>query len=252
MLGTDTTAPYTFTWTSVPAGSYSLTAQVVYDSGSTVASTAANVLVAASKPQDPPTITAISDQTTTESTPTAAIPFTIGDTMTAVSNLALYATSTDASIVPTNNIVFGGSDSNRTVTLTPVAGATGNVEITVFVVDSIDNLTTSTNFQLAVQVPSALTLSTTGQGTVSPDLSTQPLTPGQIYTVTAIPADGQEFAGWTGSISSSSPRLTFMLTSNLVLNANFVPSGSASAVAAVAGTPNTIYNGLFYESDAVA
>ena len=45
LLGEDTTAPYAFTWSSVPAGNYSLSAQAVYDSGSTVASTAANVTV---------------------------------------------------------------------------------------------------------------------------------------------------------------------------------------------------------------
>ena len=45
LLGADTNAPYAFTWSGVAAGSYSLTAQVVYDSGSTVASTAANVTV---------------------------------------------------------------------------------------------------------------------------------------------------------------------------------------------------------------
>src|ERR1019366_330702 len=45
LLAEDTSAPYTFAWTSVGAGSYSLTAQAVYDSGSTVASTPANVTV---------------------------------------------------------------------------------------------------------------------------------------------------------------------------------------------------------------
>ena len=45
LLGEDTTAPYAFTWSGVAAGNYSLTAQAVYDSGSTVASTAANVTV---------------------------------------------------------------------------------------------------------------------------------------------------------------------------------------------------------------
>ena len=252
LLGQATNAPYAFTWSGVAAGNYSLTAQMVYDLGSTIASTVANVTVAASRPPEPPTISAIPDQTTTENTPTAAIPFTIGDANTAASNLTVYATSANPALVPTNNIVFGGSDSNLTITLTPVAGATGNVEITVFVVDIIDGgLTTSTNFQLAVQAP-ALTLLTTGQGAVSPDVSPQTMTAGQIYTVTAIPAEGQEFAGWTGGINSSSPRLTFTLTSNLVLNANFVPSGSASAAAAVAGTASSTYNGLFFETNEVS
>ena len=45
LLGEDTTAPYVFTWNSVAAGNYSLKAQAVYDSGSIVGSTAANVTV---------------------------------------------------------------------------------------------------------------------------------------------------------------------------------------------------------------
>ena len=46
LLGEDTSAPYSFTWSKVSAGSYSLTAQAVYDAGSTVASSPANVTVA--------------------------------------------------------------------------------------------------------------------------------------------------------------------------------------------------------------
>ena len=147
----DTTAPYTFTWSGVPAGSYSLTARLVYDAGTTLDSTpAANVLVAAPRPDNtPPTITTIADQTTSQDTATPPISFTVGDAETAASNLTVYATSADPAFVPTNNIVFGGSDSNRTVTLTPVSGATGTVAITVFVSDG--TLTTNTTFQLAVQ-----------------------------------------------------------------------------------------------------
>jgi hypothetical protein len=97
----------------------------------------------------------------------------------------------------------------------------------------------------------ALTLVKQGNGTVSPDLSMTNVTFGHIYTITAIPADGQEFAGWTGDINSMSPRLTFMLTSNLVLKASFAPNPSASTNATVAGTTSITYNGLFYQDDAV-
>ena len=45
LLGEDTSAPYSLAWNSVAAGNYVLTAQVVYDSGSVVASTAANIVV---------------------------------------------------------------------------------------------------------------------------------------------------------------------------------------------------------------
>ncbi len=45
LLSTVAAVPYSFAWTNVSAGSYNLTAQAVYDSGSTVASTPANVTV---------------------------------------------------------------------------------------------------------------------------------------------------------------------------------------------------------------
>ena len=52
LLGEDTSAPYSLTWSNVSAGSYSLSAQAVYDAGSTVASSPANVTVT----NPPPTV----------------------------------------------------------------------------------------------------------------------------------------------------------------------------------------------------
>ncbi len=46
LLGEDTSAPYSSIWSNVTAGSYSLTARVMYDAGSTVASSASSVTVA--------------------------------------------------------------------------------------------------------------------------------------------------------------------------------------------------------------
>ena len=45
LLGSDGSAPYSFAWNSVPAGTYSLSARLVYDSGSTVVSPAVSVTV---------------------------------------------------------------------------------------------------------------------------------------------------------------------------------------------------------------
>ena len=45
LLGTVAAAPYSYSWNSASAGTYSLSAKAVYDSGSTVASTPANVTV---------------------------------------------------------------------------------------------------------------------------------------------------------------------------------------------------------------
>ena len=58
--------------------------------------------------------------------------------------------------------------------------------------------------------------------------------------MTATPATGYEFNGWSGSLISSAPTLTFVMASNLVLQANFV----ANPYVAVSAT----YYGLFNES----
>ena len=50
LLGTVAAAPYSFSWNSVSAGTYALSAKAVYDSSNTVNSAAATVTVAAGKP----------------------------------------------------------------------------------------------------------------------------------------------------------------------------------------------------------
>jgi subtilisin family serine protease len=46
LLGTDTTSPYSFTWTNVPVGTYALTAVATDNLGATTTSAAVNVIVA--------------------------------------------------------------------------------------------------------------------------------------------------------------------------------------------------------------
>ena len=95
-----------------------------------------------------PTISDISNQTTSENTSTEAIPFTIGDADTSNSVLTLSGSSSNPTLVPESNIVFGGSGTNRTVTLTPATGLSGTATITVTLGDGA--LTTSDTFTLTV------------------------------------------------------------------------------------------------------
>ena len=143
LLGEDASAPYALTWSSVPAGAYSLTARLVYDAGATLNSIpAVGVVVASPKPVNtPPTISPIANQTTPEGTEVGPISFTIGDGETSASNLTVYAASANPALLPTNNIIFGGEGSNLTVNLTPVAGATGTVAVTLYASDG--DLTTT-------------------------------------------------------------------------------------------------------------
>ena len=84
---------------------------------------------------NPPTITAISNVTMRVDTTTNNLPFVVGDVETAAGLLTLNKGSSNPTLVPTSGIVFGGSGSNRTVSITPAAGQIGFSLITVGVVD---------------------------------------------------------------------------------------------------------------------
>jgi hypothetical protein len=97
----------------------------------------------------PPTISSIANQVIAMDGVTPAIPFTVGDAETPVANLTVSGSSDNATLVLPADIAFGGSNANRTVTITPEAGQTGVANITVTVSDGTD--TTSTVFQLSVR-----------------------------------------------------------------------------------------------------
>ena len=107
-----------------------------------------NFLLTVTATNTPPTITGVGNQSTPEDTPTAALPFIIGDSDTPAASLTLSSASSNTSLVPTNNIVFGGSGSNRTVTVTPATNLSGSATITITVSDGA--LSRSTNFVLTV------------------------------------------------------------------------------------------------------
>ncbi len=82
-----------------------------------------------------PTISTISNVTMRVDTTTNDLPFVVGDVETAAGLLTLNKGSSNPTLVPTSGIVFGGSGSNRTVSITPAAGQIGFSLITVGVVD---------------------------------------------------------------------------------------------------------------------
>ncbi len=96
----------------------------------------------------PPTIGHIVDQTIDANTATEAIPFTIGDSETAATELTVTKNSSNPTLVPLANIVLGGTGANRSVIITPAIGQTGTSTITLTVSDG--TLATTTAFELAV------------------------------------------------------------------------------------------------------
>jgi len=83
-------------------------------------------------------------------TTTPPIPFTISDPETDAASLTLAGNSDNPGLVPVSGIVFGGSGSHRTVTLTPRPGQIGSAHITLTVSDGAN--TFSRVFLLTVRL----------------------------------------------------------------------------------------------------
>src|SRR5207245_5941817 len=75
--------------------------------------------------------------------------FLIGDVETPASSLVVAASSSDQSLVPDGNILLGGSNTARTVTITPALHQIGSVNITLVVTDG-DGMAASQTFQLHI------------------------------------------------------------------------------------------------------
>jgi uncharacterized repeat protein (TIGR01451 family) len=84
-----------------------------------------------------PIISPIANASTNEDFNLGPIAFTIDDTETAASSLLLTAQSSDTNLVPSANIMLGGADSNRTVTLIPATNQHGSTTITLTVSDGL-------------------------------------------------------------------------------------------------------------------
>jgi VCBS repeat-containing protein len=146
----------------------------------------------------PPTITSIANQTTTEDTPTTAIPFTIGDAETSANALTITTSSSNSTLIPAGNIIINGTGANRTITLTPAANQFGTTTITINVSDGTNTTTqtftvnvTSANDLPAVQANKTVTVVEDSTNnplniTVPTDVDGDPLT----ITVGTLPTQG--------------------------------------------------------------
>jgi uncharacterized repeat protein (TIGR03803 family) len=103
--------------------------------------------------------------------------------------------------------------------------------------------TNSVGFSCAV-TSAPVVVEINGNGMVNPNLDGQFLQLGKNYSMTAIPAIGSLFAGWSGDVETNASKLMFVMQSNLVLQANFQPD--------LFFTGKGSYNGLFLTADDVS
>jgi len=138
-----------------------------------------------------------------------------------------------AALTGNANLTSGGFSRS----LTPVAGPN---TVTVQAVDATGNVSTIVSRAFTYVVTISLVVTKTGDGTLSPLLGVN--LPGEVtnaeigrgYTITATPARGRLFAGWTGAgVSTTAAELTtltFTHQSGLSINANFVNNPFTSDV----------------------
>ena len=157
---------------------------------------------------DLPTISAIADITTDEDTSTGAIAVTIGDVETTASNLVLSASSSNATLIPNANILFGGSGANRTITLNPAANHFGTSTITLRVRDGNGAITSETFVVTVNAVNDAPTVSHVASQTIDEDKSTNVIN----FTI----RDVDNLAG-SLVVTATSSNLDLVPLSNIVL-----------------------------------
>jgi len=117
----------------------------------------------------PPTISGIADQNILPNTSTGPISFTVGGI--SPGNLTVTGDSSDPNLVPDANIVFGGSGTNLTVTVTPLANQTGITVITLTATDS-GGIAVSASFTLNISGHAATRIVWNGPGAGANNWST--------------------------------------------------------------------------------
>jgi hypothetical protein len=156
-------------------------------------------------------VSTIADQSTAHNTSTSALSWTLSGI---VGTITLEGASYDTDVVPSANIVFGGSGSSRTVTITPATGQSGLVTIVLTATDSNDSIPVTTTFLLVV-LPATASAWTPPSGwesqVVGPE-SQHDRTGGKYTLVYAAPYpaaetdkpdDGQTVGGYAGVVVGS-------------------------------------------------
>jgi len=96
-----------------------------------------------------PTISTIDDQVIDEDTSTGALSFVVGDPDTPLIDLIVTASTSNPSLIPLANVVLGGINPNRTVTVTPLEDQNGVADITLTVDDGFSE--TDSVFEVKVE-----------------------------------------------------------------------------------------------------
>ncbi len=204
------------TVTVTPAANQSGTATITVTVSDGTLTASDTFLLTVTAVNDVPTISNIVDQAILQNAATGAIGVTVGDVETAAASLTLTGASSNPTLVPGANVVFGGSGAARTVTVTPAANQSGTATITVSVNDG--TVSTSDTFVLTVTDPNtAPTLTDIADRTTNEDTSTGAI---------AVTIGDAETAPASLTVTRASSDTTLVPLANVVLGG----SGAARTV----------------------
>jgi uncharacterized repeat protein (TIGR02543 family) len=120
----------------------------------------------------------------------------------------------------TNAYQAANGTTNWSATVTNLIPGANTVRVLAF--DTSGNVSPAVAISVNYVIVAPLTLGISGGGTVSGATNGQLFHVGVAYKITAVPKTGFGFAGWTGDVITNTPALTFVMQSNLTLQASFV------------------------------
>ena len=137
LVGTDTTSPYAFTWSNVPAGTYAITAKATDNGGASSVSTARTVTVASNAAPQVTLTAPVAGQSFAYGAPIALaanasdadgsiakVEFFAGTTRLSTDTSAPYAFNWNNATVGTHSITARATDNLGTATTSPPASVT--------------------------------------------------------------------------------------------------------------------------------
>lgn len=87
--------------------------------------------------------------------------------------------------------------------------------------DLSGNVSVTNSVAFTFVVSAAMAVNVNGSGTIKPDLNGEVLEIGKSFSMTAKAAKGYAFVNWTGSATTTTSKLNFVMASNLTFTANF-------------------------------
>lgn len=91
-----------------------------------------------------PQIQGLTDQSVAQDTTVGPLPFSISDADSDVGGVVVTVTSSDTSIIPSDNLILAGTGASRTLQFTPASDVIGTANVTVRAVDPAGNTSTAT------------------------------------------------------------------------------------------------------------